>query len=470
MNAFVRGIGSNSGARTRNGAATLATSGDPIVDLFFVIGASRGMQEDQFTSMFEKAYVNNPEIALRLSLYARDIRGGLGERLAFRRILLWLEKNQPEELNRVLPKVAEVGRFDDLLIFNTSYAKGIAFRIIAQALSERNGLAAKWMPRKGIFAYELRTFLGLTPKKYRKLLVTLTNVVETKMCAKDWESINLEHVPSVATSRYRKAFARHIPQTVTTFVEKVKKGEAKVHASAVFPHDVLKTITNTFGYNKLVDDQCEIQWEALPDYVGEGSFIPIVDTSASMTWTKDSNGVMPMHVAMSLAMYLSERNKSAFKNLVCNFSDNASFTLATGPLRVRWAQISRMNVGGSTNLQSAFKLILDHAKKNDVQADDMPKTLLILSDMEFNSCVRDLTNYEAMAEQFEMAGYEMPNVVFWNVNGREKNSPVDYQQNGTALVSGFSPSIMRTVLSAKVVRPIDIVLEAVMVDRYALVD
>ena len=427
MNAFVRGIGSNSGARTKNGAATLATSGDSIVDLFFVIGASRTMSEDQFTGMFEKAYLNNPEIALRLSLYARDIRGGMGERLAFRRILLWLEKNQPEELNRVLPKVAEVGRFDDLLIFNTSYAKGIAYRLIAKALSERNGLCAKWMPRKGIFAYELRNFLGLSPKQYRKLLVGLTNVVETKMCAKEWEAINLEHVPSVATSRYRKAFARHIPKNVTTFIEKVKKGEATVKAGAVFPHDIVRSLKENFGKpSQLVQESAQIQWEAMPDFIGEGSFLPVVDVSGSMT-TLVSGNISAMDIAIALGMYCSERNKSAFKDCMLTFSDNSTLVqIKRTSLYDQLMKIARLDWGMSTNLQSAFKAILSHAKNHDVPRSDMPKTLLIISDMEFNACVRDLTNYEAMAEQFGMSGYEMPNVVFWNVNASARNNPVDY--------------------------------------------
>lgn len=475
MNTFVRGIGSNSGARTKNGAATLSTSGNALVDLFFVIGASRGMTDDAFDRMFANAYMTDPTVALRLSLYARDIRGGMGERKAFRRILLWLERNVPEELNRVLPRVAEVGRFDDLLIFNTPYAKNIAYGLIAKALSERNGLCAKWLPRKGPISVELRNYFGMSPKHYRKTLVHLTNVVEQKMCAKEWDAINLEHVPSVATSRYRKAFARHIPKTVTTFVEKVKKGEAKINASAVFPYDIIKgLLTNkrTAGYSldiptDLDIEHATVQWNALPDFVGEGSFLPIIDSSGSMTM--GPHDIKPIHVATSLGLYLAERNKSAFKNVVMTFNtDSRLVPLVNGNIYKKIEQMYKLPWGGTTNLQAAFENILRHAYEYDVPADDMPKTLIIISDMEFNSCKRDLTNYEAMREQYSRHGYEMPNVVFWNVSGREGNNPVDYQQNGTALVSGFSPAITKTVLSAKVVRPIDIVLEAVMSPRYDL--
>lgn len=479
VNAFVRGIGSNSMARTHNGAATLATSGSALVDFFFVAGAARKMTEDAFIGMFKAAYAEDRNIALRTSLYTRDVRGGAGEREAFRRILRHLDKTDPKALLQLLPRVPELGRWDDLLVVESDTGRELVSNMIRKALLvDADGLCAKWMPRKGIEAARVRGMIGLgnAPKRYRKLLVRLSNTVEQKMCAREWDAINLEHVPSVASARYRKAFHKHLPDRFVSFVEAVKKGEAKVHAGAIFPHDVIKTLltnSRTSGYNldspnSVQIDAAQNQWNALPDFVGEGSFLPIVDSSGSMTMGGTLD-VKPIHVATSLGLYLAERNKSAFKNLVMTFSDQSSLVpLVTGNIYQKIKQLYTLPWGGSTNLQAAFDQVLKHAKDNDVPADDMPKSLLIISDMEFNSCVRDLTNYEAMAEKFRFAGYEMPNVVFWNVNGREGNNPVDFNQRGTALVSGFSPAIVKTVLSAKVVRPLDIVLEAVNNPRYDL--
>jgi hypothetical protein len=480
-NSFVRGIGmgSNSIARTHNGAATLATSGSAVVDFFFVAGAARKMTEEAFINLFKAAYAEDREVALRTSLYTRDVRGGAGEREAFRRILRYLDKNDPEALLQLLPRVPELGRWDDLLVVESDAGRVMVANMIRKALLvDGDGLCAKWMPRKGLDAARVRGMIGLgnSPKRYRKLIVRLSNTVEQKMCSGEWEAINLEHVPSVAASRYRKAFHKHLPDRFVKFVEAVKKGEAKVHAGAIFPHDVIKTLlTNSRSYGLAIDtpsqvqiDAAQNQWNALPDFVGEGSFLPIVDSSGSMTMGGTLD-VKPIHVATSLGIYLAERNKSAFKNLVMQFSDQSVLTpLVKGDIYKKIVQLYSLPWGGSTNLQAAFENILKHAKKHDVPADDMPKSLLIISDMEFNSCKRDLTNYEAMTEQFHQAGYEMPNVVFWNVNGRAGNNPVEFDQRGTGLVSGFSPSIVKTVLSAKTVRPIDIVLEAVNVERYNL--
>jgi hypothetical protein len=475
-NSFVRGIGSNSMARTHNGAATLASSGSALVDFFFISGAARKMTEEAFVGMFKAAYAEDRNLALRTSLYTRDVRGGAGEREAFRRILRYLDKNDPKALLQVLPRVPELGRWDDLLVVESDTGRELVSSMIRKALLvDGDGLCAKWMPRKGIEAARVRGMIGLgnSPKRYRKLLVRLSNTVEQKMCAREWESINLEHIPSVAAARYRKALHKHLPERFVQFVEAVKKGEAKVHAGAIFPHDVIKTLVGDYYKtpSQVQIDAAQNQWNALPDFVGEGSFLPVVDVSGSMTSAGYGNttGVAPIHVAVSLGLYLAERNKSAFKNVVMTFSEAPSLIpLVNGNMYQKIKQVFSMPWGMSTNLQAAFAGILKHAKENDVPAYDMPKSLLIISDMEFNACVRDLTNYEAMEEQFRMAGYEMPNVVFWNVNGREGNNPVNFNQRGTALVSGFSPAIVKTVLSAKVVRPIDIVLEAVNVPRYDL--
>jgi hypothetical protein len=478
-NSFVRGIGHNSIARTNNGAATLATSGSAVVDFFFVAGAARKMTEEAFIDLFKAAYAEDRNVALRTSLYTRDVRGGAGEREAFRRILRYLDKNDPDALLQVLPRVPDLGRWDDLLVVESDAGRAVVANMIRKALLvDGDGLCAKWMPRKGLEAARVRGMIGLgnAPKRYRKLIVRLSNTVEQKMCAGQWEDINLEHIPSVAASRYRKALHKHLPDRFVKFVEAVKKGEAKVNAGAIFPHDVIKNLlTNSNSYGTRLDtpsqvqiDAAQNQWNALPDFVGEGSFLPIVDSSGSMTMGGTLD-VKPIHVATSLGIYLAERNKSAFKNLVMQFSDQSVLTpLVKGDIYKKLVQLYSLPWGGSTNLQAAFENILKHAKKHDVPAEDMPKSLLIISDMEFNSCKRDLTNYEAMQEQFHQAGYEMPNVVFWNVNGRAGNNPVEFDQRGTGLVSGFSPAIVKTVLSAKTVRPIDIVLEAVMNERYNL--
>jgi Domain of unknown function (DUF2828). len=471
MNAFTQNIntaGSQVPAYTNNGAKTNSTSNDPIVDFFFIAGASRTMSENDVVSMFARAYGANKEIALRTALWTRDVRGGAGERETFRRVLRWIEMNHNEDLRFIVPRVPELGRWDDLLILQSEYGFGLAVNLIRSALIAGNGLAAKWMPRKGADSVRLRRALGMTPKSYRKTLVNLTNVVETPMCANAWEAIDLEKLPSVASARYRKAFKKRMPEKFVTYAKAVEKGEAKVNAGAIFPHDVIKPLSAQYGDQP---SQAEIQianaqWNALPDFVGQGSFLPIVDVSGSMC-VQISGSTRALDVSVALGMYLAERNKSAFKDVMMTFSENPKLQRVNGTLMQRIQQTIALHWGMSTNLELAIAEVLRHAVANNVPAEDMPKTLLVISDMEFNSCIRG-TNYQNAQAQYARAGYEMPNVVFWNVNGRAGNNPVTTRDDGTALVSGFSPAIVKSVLGAKRFSPLEVVLNTVMDERYNL--
>ena len=278
MNAFVNAI-ANQEARTANGMKARQSTANACVDLFFAIGASRGKN---IIPQFTAAFVENDDLALRIAAWVRDARGGAGEREVFRQILTHLETANPDAAAKLLAKVPELGRFDDLLIFKTKPLKDKAYTLLGDALRARNGLAAKWTPRKGEVAAEIRKFFGMTPKQYRKTLVGMTNVVETAMCSGSWDTINYSHVPSVAHSRYKKAFGRH-GTTYAEYVTKLVKGDAdvKINASAIFPHDVLKGRIGTNGttMSKQELDVIEAQWAALPNYIGDASVLPLVDVS-----------------------------------------------------------------------------------------------------------------------------------------------------------------------------------------------
>lgn len=482
MNSFVNALKkSNSPAYTFNDALTLPTSGMSIVDLFFLCGASRGKD---ITKVFDLAYKENKELALRTALYTRDIRQGVGERKVFRDMLLYVEKNDPEALPSILPRVPDLGRWDDLLIFEGA-GKDLSFEMIRMALFEDEfikirPLVAKWMPRKGKKAVELREYFGMSPRQYRKYLVNNTNVVETKMCSKEWGNIVYDHVPSVASARYRKAFFKHDSERYAKYVEELTKPETaekprKVNAAAIYPHDVIHQLVSHKNVSKVEKDHAEAQWKAMPDFIGEGSFIPMIDVSESMTqWnyyvmnSKSSINATPMDIALALGIYVSERNKSAFKNVAVAFTDSTNIVNLNGTILDKIGQL-RKRVGYSTNISGAISTVLTHAINHKVPAEEMPKALLIISDMEFDSVGSTKTNYEVFQKKYKEAGYEMPKIVFWNLNGRTGNSPVTFDNNGVALVSGFSPSVMKNVLANKNSTPLDTVLETIMNDRYKLV-
>lgn len=457
-------------ARTTNGMKALQSTLSNTTDLFFKIGASRGKN---ITAQFEKAYREDREMALRVAQWARDVRGGAGERELFRQTLKWLEKNHKDEFvnTRLLKNVAEIGRWDDLLIFEDEMVKSIAFRMIAEALGDGNGLCAKWMPRKGPKALELREFLGWSPKFYRKRLVELTKVVEQQMCAKQWNEINFSHVPSLAMSRYSKAFGKNAPDHFTAFKEALKKGDpkvAKVNAGAVYPYDIVKNVR--WGDSSLADEQ----WKAMPNFIGDASILPIVDVSGSMTCkaggSQSKSDVSCLDVAVSLGLYCSDKNTGPFKDVFLTFSNKPKFVTVTGSLSQKVKTMERSDWEMSTNLHAAFDEILRVAIQNNVAREDMPKVLLIMSDMQFNCCTGfDDRAIQMIRRKYNDADYEMPNVVFWNINAYE-NVPVRFDEKGTALVSGFSPSIMKAVLAADMdsMTPEAVMKKAVMSDRYAI--
>jgi hypothetical protein len=470
MNAFVNAI-ANQEARTTNGMKARKSTAKATVDLFYKIGASRGKN---IVGDFTAAYVENADVALRIAQWARDVRGGAGERQLFRDILVHLEKHNPDAALALLKKVPEVGRWDDIFVFTTPALKSAAYTMLGDALRARNGLAAKWTPRKGKVAAEVRAFFGMTPKQYRKSLVAMTTVVETQMCSGDWDNINFSHVPSVASRNYKKAFGRHTPK-FAEYVAALVKGTpgVKVNANAIFPHDVLKGVINHYGssLNKTELDHVTAQWNALPNYVGDASILPLVDVSGSMSCPAGKTGTVTcMDVAVSLGLYLADKNKGAFKDTFLTFSSKSELLTLKGDIVQKVNQMVKSNWDMSTNLHSAFNKILDVAVKGAVPQSDMPSMVLILSDMQFDQCVKhDNSAMEMIERKFEAAGYTVPKVVFWNLNASD-NVPVKSDKSGAALVSGFSPAIMASLLGADVEQftPEGIMLKTVMVDRYAL--
>lgn len=465
-------------ARTENGMKARATSASEVLDFFGKVGSYRGKD---LTADFMKALAENEELAVRALLWARDIRAGAGERAQFRNLLVKLESINPALAGRLIVKIPELGRFDDLFVFQDPINRRAAFELYRKALVEdRNGLAAKWAPRKGPIAVELTKFLGMTPRNYRKLVVSLTNVVETQMCAKQWDDINFSQVPSVASARYQKAFGRNAAEKYSEYIRELQKPQeerdpkVKINAAAVYPYDVIRSVSNG---NPAVADE---QWKALPNYIGSAKLFPIVDTSGSMgsmpfkqsSWGVKSVGApTPIEVALGLGIYVSEKNTSDFKDVMMIFDSTPKVVTPKGTLTQRLKAIPEI-VAESTNLHAAFDMLLDIAIKGRVSQDDMPEVLLILSDMQFNECVEyDDSAQEMIARKYRAAGYKVPKIVFWNLSDYgDGNTPVRFDDRGVCLVSGFSPAIMKSVLSVDELEnftPYNVMVKTLMDARYS---
>lgn len=472
MTTFVNAV-VNQEARTENGMKARKSTANSVVDLFYNIGASRGKD---IVPAFTAAYVQDKGLALRVAAWARDARGGAGERQLFRDILKYLEKTDTEACKALLAKVPEIGRWDDIFIFETKEMKWEAYNMLGNALRERNGLAAKWTPRQGKVAAEIREMFGMSPKFYRKSLVEMTKVVETQMCAKTWDEINFSHVPSVAAARYKKAFNRNTPK-YAEYVSALVKGdnpEVKVNASVAYPYDVLKGRINSYGvsFDKTELDLIQKQWEALPNYVGDANILPLVDVSGSMACAAGKNSKLScLEVAVSLGLYLADKNTGKFKDTFLTFSSKPELLHLKGNINQKIDQMVKSKWEMNTDMIAAFKKILDVATKGNVPQEEMPSMVLILSDMQFDHCVEyDDSALQAIERTYRNAGYEMPKVVFWNLNSSYGNAPVKFDESGTALVSGFSPAIVKPLLSGDMdsFTPEAVMLKTIMDDRYTV--
>jgi hypothetical protein len=296
------------------------------------------------------------------------------------------------------------------------------------------------------------------------------------MCAKTWDEINFSHVPSVAASRYKKAFNRNTPM-YAAYVESLVKGdnpEVKVNAAAVYPYDVLKGRINSYGvtFDKTETDLIQKQWEALPNFVGDANILPLVDVSGSMTCAAGKNTKLScLEVAVSLGLYLADKNTGKFKDTFLTFSNKPELLHLKGNINQKIDQMVKSKWEMNTDMIAAFKKILDVAVQGNVPQNEMPSMVLILSDMQFDQCVEyDDTALQAIERTYRNAGYEMPKVVFWNLNSSYGNAPVKFNESGTALVSGFSPAIVKPLLSGDMdsFTPEAVMLKTIMDDRYAV--
>ena len=463
---------------TENGMVTSSSSTNACVDLFFIMGAVRFQLRtdegrERLIAKFEAAYNENPLITRKLMFWGRDIRGGAGEREAFRVLLRYASEVYPNDVIDNIHLISEFGRWDDLFVTFGTKVEDSAIQLIIKNLNDGNPLLAKWIPRTGgkipqdkkAIANKIRSKMGLSPKDFRKQLVSLTNVIETNLCNKDFGNVNYAHVPSVAMARYSKAFGKHDFDSFEAYKEALANGETKVNAGAVYPYDVTKTMDN--GDAILANEQ----WKALPNYMEDSAeyVLPICDVSGSMM-TTISGTTSALDVCISLGLYISERNEGPFKDAFVTFSEKPSLEYLTGDLRSRLTQLTQSNWGMSTNLEATFNMVLDQAIKHNVSVDQMPTCILIMSDMEFNEATRISDNAITMiTRKYEDSGYKMPKIVFWNLVSRHDNIPVKATANGTALISGFSPSILKAVLSGDSMSPLSIMIKTIDTERYSVI-
>lgn len=459
---------------TENGALAYESTNSALLDFFYKAPVSR--KQDLTRELFS-ALGEDENLALRALLWLRDARGGAGERDSFRKLLTMLAKNRPDLAKRLVHRIPELGRFDDLEALFGTELEQLAVYTWLSSMREGNALAFKWAPRKDKKgAKPLRSVVEMNEAQWRKFVVANSDTVEQKLCAKELDGVNFEHVPSVAMARYGRAFEKNAPEKWATYRAKLEAGTAEIKAGAVFPHDVVKSC---YRGDAAVASK---QWEALPDFMKDAEYtnvLPVVDVSGSMS-CRVSGETTAMDVAIALGIYTSERSKGVFKDKFITFSESPELQSLSGDLQTRVKQLKRSAWGYNTDLMKVFDLVLNAAKRHNVSQRDMPQVILIPSDMQFDAAThkhaypwmtaKDVFqeyNLEAIERKFAEAGYETPKVVYWNLAFRAGGIPVSMHDKNTALVSGFSPAILKSVLSGEI-DPIKTMLRTLENERYAV--
>lgn len=476
--------------KTENGAHTLKSSLNALVDLFALGGSYRLKSEQEVLALFYSAFKQDKELAMKTLFYLRDIRGGQGERRFFRIVLMDMAVNEPATVQQLLSYIPEYGRWDDLLALLATPLREEVLSIVTKQFHEDKkrlennepiSLLAKWLPSVSVRSKERRgqlmillTSWKMNQAAYRKVLSRLRsslNLLETKLSEREYEAIDYQKLPSIAGMKYRQAFYRNDMERYMAFLEQLKTGQAQVNAATLYPADIVGKILQS----RDIAEQRELyngMWANLPDYIGERreNSLAVVDVSGSMTGK-------PMEVAIALGIYLSERNHGEFKDFFMTFSEEPQLCALEGADFVEKVQnLRQASWGYNTNLEKVFAVILSAAKQARFSQKEMIDKLYIISDMEFDAAVcgsnRNFhreTLFKKLKSMMNRAGYQMPEIVFWNVNARQHQLPVSAQEEGVKLVSGYSPLLFKDLIEDATISPEEFMLKVITSERYEVI-
>lgn len=474
---------------TENGATAYNSTSDACLDLFGTIGSLRNRSTTEVEALFAEAYKADKLLATKILFYARDIREGCGERKVFRDLIKYLANKHPEAIRPNLDLIGIYGRYDDLYeLIGTPVEQDMwaamkaQFEEDVQNYKKGNAISllAKWIKTPDASSDKTRKLgiktalkLGYPVYDFKRILRQLRkhlNIVESYMSAGQWDKITYSEVPSRAMMIYRNAFMKHDENRFNEFVNKAVTGEAKINSSTLYPYDIVEKFLNRYSYYNRNDevenkDVLEAQWRQLPNYVEPGTnAIVVADVSGSMMGR-------PMATSIGLGIYFAERNTGAYNNLFMTFSSHSDIINLKGEtLEQKIRFMERANWGGSTNLYAAFNNILNLAIENNVPQEEMVKSIIVISDMEIDYCGdRDWSFYDAMKKKFAAAGYDIPNIVFWNVDSRNNVFHADANRKGVQLCSGQSTTTFKQLMDCIGMTPVEMMMKVINSDRYAAI-
>lgn len=478
---------------TENGAVAYATTGKEMLDFNFKLAGYRKASEEEIRRDFGLVYYENPLLAVKFIFWVRDIRGGAGERRTFRVCLKWLAEHKPEMAKALIPLVAEYGRYDDLLpLLDTDLRKDVSAYYKKQLkednqrrkLNQPISLAAKWCASLSTSSAESRRYakmlcedFGWDEQKYRKRLAKLRkylDIVERKMSAKEWGEIDYNIVPSKANLIYNSAFLRNDENRRRKYLESLQKGEAKINAGVLQPHEIVSAYTGRGWWSSVkdYDETLEQLWKNLPNMAVSNTLV-VRDGSGSMC-SPISGHTSCLDVATALTVYMCDHNTGGWKGKFVTFSSHPEVVdiSAEETLHDKLDKISNYEDCSNTNIYATMKLILNTAVNNKIPQEEMPEMIVVVSDMGFDGGRFNFnkTLFENIIEEYESHGYKMPKICFWNINDRNDNGiPLQKNDMGLILCSGFSVQIMKMFMSNNL-DPYQVLIETINNPRYDAIE
>lgn len=499
MNTLLNGLVKDANyTLTENNGIAYKSTLSAVYDMFAFGGAYRKRSDDDVILLFKNAFEENEELALKCLFYLRDVRGGQGERRFFRVCLRWLAREHSDALLRNLDYISEFGRYDDLLVLLGTPVQDTVLDFITKQLaldieSKTPSLLAKWLASENAssattrhYGAIIRKHIGLSHKQYRKILSHLREkirIVEKLMSANRWDEIEFDKLPSKAGIKYKNAFARRdiIKAKYESFA---RSKDTKVNAKTLAPYEAvaeaLKTFRTGYYWNAKLPDFMDTNrlmvnkyWDNLENYFNDATLnaLAVVDTSGSMVGSEAS---APINVAISLGLYCAEKAKGPFAGHYISFASRPQLIKTEGVDFVdKVYRIYKTDLVDNTNLEAVFDLLLDTAIMNGCSQDDLPKSIVIISDMQIDSGANLYykpngyvkTMMEAMRDKWARRGYVLPNLIYWNVQARQ-NTILDDGPN-VSYVSGMSPVIFEQIMKGKT--GLDLMLDKLNSERYSVI-
>jgi len=484
---------------TENLAVAYKTTGEYLLDFNFKVTNLRHSSYEDVVTNFKKVYYSDSTIALKYLFYVGDIRYGLGERHIFKSCFKWLAETHGDKVKGLLFLIPEYSRWDVLVSLincdNKKIQKEVTNIIRIQLNKDKYGmlnnrpisLLSKWLPSENASSKEtkelakiVRTNLKMTPKKYRKTLSILRaylDVVETKMSANDWDKIDYSSVPSIANINYSNAFMKHDPQRRTQYLTDLKEGKTKINAGVLQPHQIVYRYANSYDgwYDNgsiRYDETLEELWKSLPDICTESTLV-VRDGSGSM-YTSVSGRIRAVDVATALAIYCAEHTMGEFNDKFITFSSRPKLIDLSHceSLADRIDKAYLETEMSNTDIFKTMMLVLKTAVKYKMEQEELPRNILIISDMQFDGSRFNLSKslFDEIKDEFKKHGYKMPRICFWNLDPYDSETiPLKQNDNGLILCSGFSINNLNMFMSGEI-DPLKVLLDILNSKRYDAVE